>query len=190
MSGQIVLDLETQRSFDEVEGRNFEKLGVSLVGVYSYATDRFEAYREAELGRLESVLGNSSRIIGFNIKRFDFPVLQPYLPQLNLAKLTALDLLEDLHRLLGHRVSLASVAGATLDAKKLGSGLDAIHYYRSGDFASLEKYCLQDVRLTKEVYEFGKRFGHVFYYSKGGTNRMEVKVEWQDPVPAANLSLF
>lgn len=190
MSGQIVLDLETQRSFDEVEGRNFEKLGVSLVGIYRYDLDRYESFRESELPSLEPILASCTRIIGFNTHRFDFPVLQPYFQNLRLAKLPGLDLLEELEKILGHRVSLNSVAQATLDVGKGGSGLDAIRYYRSGDFESLEKYCLQDVRLTKDVFEFGKKFGHLYYLSKDGSHRLEAKVAWRDPEPPANLSLF
>ena len=50
MSERLVLDLETQREFSEVEGRKPELLGVSLVGVYSYEEDRYDAYLEADLG--------------------------------------------------------------------------------------------------------------------------------------------
>ncbi len=189
-SDQIVLDLETQKSFDEVGGRNFSQLGVSLVGIYSYATQKFEAFRETELAQLETRLSEASRIIGFNTNRFDFPVLQPYMKYLNLAKLPSLDLLQELETILGHRVSLNSVAQATLNVGKGGSGLDAIAYYRSGDFASLEKYCLQDVRITRDVYEFGKLNGQVLYQSKDKVYRLEAKVNWQDPKPPANLSLF
>lgn len=187
---QIVLDLETKKSFDEVGGRNPAELGVSLVGVYYYEPGEYRAFTEDQFADLEQDLSNSTRVIGFNIKRFDFPALQPHLTHLNLNNLVYLDLLEDLEKILGHRVSLQSVAIATLDEKKSGSGLDAIQYYRSGDMEKLKKYCLDDVRLTKDVYEFGKKFGHVYYLSKDGSNRLQVEVNWTDPIPPSNLSLF
>lgn len=187
---QIVLDIETQRTFDEVGGRNLTGLGVSLVGIYQYATDSCLAFGEGELGDLEPLLAESTRLIGFNIRRFDLPILQPYMKHLRLADLPYLDLLEDLESVLGHRVSLQSVSQATLNEKKSGSGLDAIRYYREGDIENLKKYCLNDVRLTKEVYEFGKRFGHIYYQSKDGANRLRANVAWRDPEPPANLSLF
>jgi DEAD/DEAH box helicase domain-containing protein len=77
-----------------------------------------------------------------------------------------------------------------LGVGKSGSGLDAIHYYRSGEIDKLKKYCLDDVRLTKEIYEFGKKNGLVYYLSKDGTNRLTARVDWKDPAPPANLSLF
>lgn len=187
---QVVLDLETQRAFSEVGEKKFADLGVSLVGVYFYATDRYETFEEAEIPLLEEKLSRSGRIIGFNIKRFDFPVLQPYFKRLDLAKLSSFDLLEELEKTLGHRVSLQSVSMATLNVGKGGSGLDAIHYYRAGEMDKLKKYCLEDVRLTKEIYEYGKKLGCVYYQSKDKTTRLSVKVDWKDPEPPANLSLF
>ena len=43
MGERLVLDLETQREFSEVEGRKPELLGVSVVRVYSYEQNRFDA---------------------------------------------------------------------------------------------------------------------------------------------------
>lgn len=187
---QAVLDLETQKIFDEIGSRNPGELGVSVVGVYFYETDEYICYEESKIGELEQRLANVSRIIGFNIRRFDFPALQPYMKHIDLAKVEMLDLLEELEKILGHRVSLQSVASASLGTGKSGSGLDAVHYYRSGEMEKLKKYCLDDVRITKEVYEFGKKNELIYYLSKDGSNRLTAKVGWKDPIPPANLSLF
>jgi DEAD/DEAH box helicase domain-containing protein len=187
---QAVLDLETQKIFDEIGSRNPGELGVSVAGVYFYETDEYVCFEESKLGDLERRLANVSRVIGFNIRRFDFPALQPYLKHIDLGRMEMLDILEDLEKILGHRVSLQSVASATLGVGKSGSGLDAIHYYRSGEMEKLKKYCLDDVRLTREIYEFGRKNGLIYYLSKDGSNRLTAKVDWKDPVPPANLSLF
>jgi DEAD/DEAH box helicase domain-containing protein len=188
--GQIVLDLETKRTFNEAGGRNPADLGITVVGIYFYGTDEYRAFEETDLPELEQVLSETSRVIGFNIRRFDFPVLKPYLKRIDLSKLEILDILEELEKRLGHRVSLQSVAQATLNRGKSGTGLEAIEFYRRGEMEKLKKYCLDDVRLTREVYEFGKKFGHIYYQSKDGTTRLKVEVQWKDPEPAANLSLF
>lgn len=190
MMNQYVLDLETQRGFEEVGGRhNLTALGVSLVGLYDYAQEKYEAFEEAELARLETLLSHASRIIGFNIRRFDFPVLQPYCKNLRLADLPAFDILEEVEKKVGHRVSLESVTQATLGEGKSGSGMDAIRYYRSGETEALKKYCLDDVRLTKEIYEFGKKFGKIRFASREG-GKIEIPVTWTDPKPSPNLTLF
>jgi len=189
-ANQIVLDLETKKIFQEIGSRNPADLGVSLVGVYFYETHEYKAYEETQIHELEPLLSRATRIIGFNTHRFDFPALQPYLKHLNLSDLPSLDLLEDLEKKLGHRVSLQSITTASLNEGKSGSGLDAVEYYRSGQIEKLKEYCLDDVRLTRDVYEFGKKFGHIFYQSKDGTSRLEAKIDWADPAPPVNFSLF
>ena len=50
MLNDYVIDLETKYSFDEVGGReNFAALGVSYIGLYSYAEDNFFGFRENEM---------------------------------------------------------------------------------------------------------------------------------------------
>jgi DEAD/DEAH box helicase domain-containing protein len=174
---RVVIDLETQHSFEEVGGRDrLEALKVSVLGLYSYAADQFRIYRESELNTLEPLLSRASLIIGFNLRRFDYPVLAPYLP-LAFDRLPTLDLLEEVTNALGHRVSLDSLADATLGAKKTGHGLDAIKFFRAGEFERLSDYCLTDVRLTRDLYEFGAQHGELFYFQRNG-QRLRCPVGW------------
>lgn len=187
---QIVLDLETKRTFDEVGGRgHFAELGISVVGTYFYETGQYRVFEESEIPELERELEKCTRVIGFNIRRFDMPVLKPYL-KLDPGKLPMLDVMDELEKILGHRVSLNSVAQATLGASKSGNGLDAIAYFRNGEIEKLKKYCLDDVRLTREIYEQGKKTGAVSYTSKDGRNRLPVRIDWKDPPPPQQASLF
>ncbi len=187
---QIVLDLETQKSFDEVGGRDrLADLGVSLVGIYHYGEKGFATFTEDQIYRLEGILSESNRVIGFNLRRFDLPVLQPYFKNLRLADLPVLDLMEEIEKQVGHRVSLESVSRATLGEGKTGSGLEAIRLYRSGEMEKLARYCLDDVRLTRDLYEFGKKFAKICFLSRDG-GRVDLPVNWADPPPPANLTLF
>jgi DEAD/DEAH box helicase domain-containing protein len=160
---RLVLDLETKRSFDEVGGaHNRAALGVSVVGVYHYVGDRFTAYREGAFDELELELRQADEVIGFNLIGFDWPVLAAELGTW-VEELPTIDLMVEAQKALGHRVSLASLAEATLGASKLGSGLDALAYYRSGEWDKLERYCLEDVKLTRDLYEYAKKHGHLLY---------------------------
>ncbi|MBU6415271.1 hypothetical protein KGQ34_03475, partial [Patescibacteria group bacterium] len=107
---EIVLDVETKKSFDEVPGgrSNVAALGISVAGAYFYEGDRYYAYEEHELPELERALQNADRIIGFNINNFDVPVMQPYMRSLNLATVPVLDIFDDVVAKLGHRLSLNS----------------------------------------------------------------------------------
>jgi len=175
---ELVFDLETQKTFEEVGGRDqLEQLKVSVVGVYSYTRDQYLTFEEHQMRELEMMFRNSTRVIGFNVLGFDFPVLAPYL-SFSWRQLKVLDLMRDIERMAGHRVSLDSVAQATLGVKKSGHGLDAIRYYREGNWTALKAYCLQDVKLTKEIYEYGKKHRKVHYTSKHGGEMLSVPVHW------------
>ena len=163
MDKKIVFDLETKKTFDEVGGyTNNHLLGVTVCGVYEYITGKYRVYKESELGEMEKLFAQADLLIGFNSKSFDNVVLQPYFSNLDLNKVPHLDILEETTRVLGHRLKLESIAQSTLYEGKSGSGLDAIKYYREGDWDSLIKYCLDDVRVTKEVYEYGFRQGKLW----------------------------
>ncbi|MEW6610239.1 MAG: ribonuclease H-like domain-containing protein [Patescibacteria group bacterium] len=173
----IVLDLETQREFSEIGGRNkVHLLGVSVVGTYDSEEDKYRAYREEELNELEQKLSRKPMLVGFNIKGFDIPVLQPHL-SLSLVSLPVVDIMDDLALSLGYRVSLESVARGTLGKGKTGHGLEAIRLYREGKWDELIEYCLQDVRLTKEIYEYGREKGYVKFFA--GWETYEVPVKWK-----------
>lgn len=175
---RLVLDLETKKTFDDVGGRNnLDKLGVSVVGVYDYAADRYTAYVESEFGQLQNLLIDASLIIGFNHVWFDMPVLQPYL-SVDVKKLPCFDIMLDLQEKLGHRVGLDSVASATLGTGKTASGLDAIRYFNEGRWDELKSYCLNDVKVTKEVFDHGIKAKKIHYTSKFGQQKKELKVDW------------
>ncbi len=175
----LVIDLETQKTFEDVGGRNYADLLVSVLGIYRYDSNNFECYLEDELHRFENLLIDTKLVVGFNIRKFDFPVLQRYM-KVDTSKIPMLDLMEDIANKIGHRVSLESVAQATLSKGKTGRGLDAIDFYRDGKWDLLKSYCLNDVQITKEVFEYGQQNGMVYYQTKDGMDRKSVKVEWND----------
>lgn len=186
MLNKIVLDLETQKDFAEVGGRNKNHLlRVSVAGIYSYAEDRFLCFAESELHKLGEILAASDQIIGFNVKAFDFEVLQPYL-NFALSHIPALDILIEIEKVLGHRISLDTLAEATLGRKKMGTGLEAINLWRKGLVKELEKYCLNDVKLTREIYEFGQRQGKLLY--KDFFEVREIPVSFPEPASRVNIA--
>ena len=175
-----MIDLETQRDFNEVEGRKLELLGVSVAGVYSYEENRYDAYLEADLAtKLAPRLQTAELIIGFNIRRFDMPVLQPYVP-FSVTSLPMLDIMEEVVKNLGHRLSLESLAQATLGRGKSGHGLDALQWFKEGRFDLITKYCLDDVKLTKELYDYGKAHGRLFATSRFSQDKLQIPVFWPE----------
>ncbi|MGD0610209.1 MAG: ribonuclease H-like domain-containing protein [Anaerolineales bacterium] len=174
----IVFDLETQNLFEEVGGRDPAKLRVSCAVTWSSLRKAYTVYLEKDVPALIAELKSAGRVIGFNIKRFDYAVLKPYAPSEHLLSLPTLDLMEDLYHSLGFRLSLDSLARATLDEPKGASGIQAVEWYRSGEMDRLVEYCKKDVDITRRLYEFGCEQGFVQYFSRLGS-KQKVKVNWK-----------
>ena len=159
MKDKLVIDIETKNVFDDGGGRDFgEKLDASLVGVYSYDQNKYLHFKEGEWEKLAPLLQNARLIIGFSINRFDLPVLNKYFG-FNLMALPRFDILEEIELKFGRRISLDILARINLGMSKTGHGLDAIEFYKQGNWQALTDYCLQDVKITKELYDLLKKQG-------------------------------
>lgn len=187
MTHPIVLDLETQNKFQDV-GYDHKKLLVSVCGIYDYATDTYRTYMENELAEVFKLFEHASAIIGFNIRKFDLPVLSPYYVG-DIMQFQMLDIMEEVEKVLGHRLALDDLARATMDVKKSGHGLLAIDYFREGKWEELKSYCLSDVKVTKDLYEYGKKFKKLFFLSHKGKIEIPISFELQTPPSTVTLSL-
>ena len=173
----VVFDLETQRSFAEVGGRSqFHRLGVSVGVAYRYDEDEFLVFREDEVGDLITLLQEAQLVVGFNIRGFDYEVLRAYTEE-DLQRLPTFDIMYDLEERLVFRPKLDSVASATLGVGKSADGLQALEWWRSGEIDKIIDYCREDVRVTRDVYDFGKRNRWVQVERFGGKPR-KVEVDW------------
>jgi len=189
MTPYLVLDLETRETFREVGAFSPALLSISLVGIYDSATDRESTFRAEELDALGARLRTAPLVVGYNLHGFDYPVLKAALAKmpgdaanrrLDPFTLPTVDLFLHLQQALGFRPKLDAVAEATLGHGKTGDGLDAIRFFRQGNWDALAQYCLNDVRITRDLYEHGLRRGHVKFPLRNGTVA-EVKATW---VPA------
>lgn len=177
MLKKIVLDLETQKSFDDVGGRGKNHLlKISVCGIYDYVSDKYLIFEEHELPRMAPLLQAADQIIGYNIKQFDFEVLQPYL-NFNIFEVPYYDILEEIDKVLGHKIKLDSVAQATIGSGKSGNGLEALLYYKNGKMDLLKKYCLDDVRVTKEVYEYALNNQKLLYRDYFAVKELKIACE-------------
>jgi len=63
---------------------------------------------------------------------------------------------------------------------KSGSGADALVLFKEGRMEELKRYCLDDVRLTKEIYDYGCRENKVFFTSSWDYQTYEIPVHWKE----------
>jgi len=191
MKDTLVIDLETKKSFAEVGGeKNIKQLGISVAGVYSYNKDVFFAFEEHELGHVQDMINESDHVIGFNLIHFDLPVLEPYVDKASLDRLAVTDLYVHAVNFLGHRVGLGALAEATLGEGKSGHGLEALEWFREGRVEEVKKYCLDDVRLTRDLYEYGKKYGHVTFKSYIDNNVHSIPVAWGGEIQKPILAIL
>ncbi len=191
MRKEIVLDIETRNTFQDVGAYNPALLEVSLVGVYFYETDTFESFLKEDLPKLWPRLERADRIIGYNLFGFDYPCLQTNYTG-NIAALPTVDLLVEIEKQLGFRIKLDDVAQATLGVGKSGHGLMAVEYWRKGEIDKLREYCLQDVRVTRDVYDFALQNGCVAFNDRQGQRQqipLPLSLPDTEPKQAINLSL-
>ncbi len=175
----VVFDLETQNLFEDVGGRhNIAALKMSCAVTWSSLKNDFTVYWEKDIPTLIAELKSADRVVGFNVKAFDYEVLRPYAPNERLQFLPTLDILDDLFRQLSFRLSLDSVARATLGDTKTADGTQAVTWWREGKLDLLAEYCKADVDVTRRVYEFGCANGYVHYFTRLGS-KQKVQVNWR-----------
>lgn len=175
----VYFDLETQKLFDEVGGRTgMSQLGLACGVTWSTARNDFAVYWEKDAAALVAELKAADRVVGFNILNFDYEVLRPYAPQENFRAFRSTDILADIFKTLGFRLSLDSVAKATLGTLKSADGVQSVEWFRNGELDKVAEYCKSDVDITRRVYEFGRENGFIYYYSKLGS-KLKLSVTWK-----------
>ncbi len=175
----LVVDVETQKLVQEVGGwENIHLLGISVACAYDSKTDQFLSFRENELKKLFD-LCEERLVVGYNIRGFDLPVMASY--GLDAKKLDVFDIMYDLEALTRQRfLKLEAVARGTLGTGKSADGLLAVEWWKSGQVQKIIDYCIQDVRVTRDVFQYGRQNGFVkIQRSAEATDKVtQVNVQW------------
>jgi DEAD/DEAH box helicase domain-containing protein len=176
--GTVLFDLETQLSAADVGGwQNAHRMLVAIGVACRLEEGRLESFSEAEVGRLIELLEGADLVVGFNIARFDYKVLSGYTGVDYRRTLPTLDLLEEIRRKLGFRLSLNHLSQATLGIAKSADGLQSLEWFKQGRLDLVEEYCRRDVEILRDLYLFGRRMGHVLYLDRED-RKVKLPVEW------------
>lgn len=181
----IIFDLETQNIFSDVGSNNPIDLDISVATVYESDTDTYTTVDIEELETLWPIIERADALVGYNSNHFDIPLLNKYYPG-DLTMIKSIDLLEDIKQSLGRRLRLDSIAQATVGAKKSADGLQAVRWWREGNVAAIKKYCEQDVKVTKKIFDYARAHGHVKF--KDGYRKKEIPLDtshWENREDAA-----
>ncbi len=150
---KITFDIETKNTFQEVGSTESSALDISVVCIHDSETDEYTSYLQEDFPKLWPILEKADMFITFNGDHFDIPLLNKYYSG-DLTKIKSLDLLVEVRNYLGRRIKMDTLAEATLGKKKIGHGLDAITWWRNGEIDKIIKYCIEDVKITKELYDY------------------------------------
>ena len=174
----LFFDLETQKSADDVGGwGNIHLMKLAVGVVWDSLEQRFFSYLEKEASQLAAKLRSADLVVGFNVVGFDYTVLQPY-ADFDLQEINTFDMLIDIKKKLGHRLSLNHLAENTLKAKKSADGLVSLQWFKEGKIDKVVEYCKMDVEITRDLFLFGESNGHVLYQTRSGVQK-EVEVDWK-----------
>ncbi len=179
----VVFDLETQLSAAEVGGWNRTYLMRMSCGIlWDSRRDEFVTYFEDGVPRLIEHLRSADLVVGFNCIGFDYSVLRGY-SRFDFRGLDTLDMLREIRDQLNFRVSLNSLAQATLEEEKTADGLQALRWWKQGRLDLIEEYCRNDVRITRDIWRFGRDRGYLLF-ERRGEGRMRVPVDFRERVTA------
>ncbi len=159
---KVVFDIETQNFFHETGSTDPASLSIACVCIHDSETNKYLSFKEDELKNLWPILEKTDLLIGFNSDHFDIPLLDKYYTG-DLTKIKSLDLLKEVKKVLGHRLKLDTLAEATLGRRKTADGLAAGLWWKNGEYQKVIDYCIEDVRITKDIYDYAMENGKLKY---------------------------
>jgi len=72
------------------------------------------------------------------------------------------------------------LAAANLKIGKTGHGLEAIELYKKGELEKLKNYCLQDVKITKEIFDLIKSQGYLWIPQRDIPQMTKLPIEFKE----------
>ena len=181
---KIVFDIETKNDFTN-GSYDPAKLEISVVGVYDSETDAYTSFLEEEFPRLWPILERTDMLVGYNSDHFDIPILNRYYPG-DLTRIKSLDLLKEVKNSLGRRLRLDTLAEATLGKNKTASGYQAVQWWKEGQIEKIKSYCLEDVKITKELYDYALKNGLLKYKDLGQLRDIKLDTShWEEKQESA-----
>lgn len=176
---KITFDIETTNTFDDVGSGDPKDLDLAVVCIHDSFDDSYTHYFKETLHQLWPRIEAADMLIGFNSNHFDIPLLNKYYAG-DLLQLKSLDLLEKIQAVLGRRIKLDDIAQATLGEKKSGNGLESIVWWRNGEIQKVVDYCIQDVKVTKKIYDYAIQKGHLKYPRLGEIGELKMDTtDWE-----------
>lgn len=174
MSNALVYDIEIEKGIlgrgeqphDGIEycagWHDHANMGISVIGAYDYKADRYRVFMRDNFPEFIALCGQRAPLVSFNGLSFDDMVIRASglaMPD----KTPRYDLLVEIWKAsgLGPKFQYPSHAGFGLDAcceanfgtRKTGNGALAPVLWQRGEIGQVIDYCLNDIKLTKQLFD-------------------------------------
>lgn len=144
---------------------DFIGMGIACVCAFDFRERRYRVFDMNSLPAFRELARGRHTVVGFNIRAFDEPLLAAHGVHYEVPELV------DLIKLFQYRVSLDKVARANgLPGKDKQDGIMAPIRWQQGRVAEVVDYCLEDVRLTAQLYQKWARDGYLIDPRTGRAN--------------------
>lgn len=140
------------------------RMGISVIGVYDYEEDRFRVFCEDNKASFMELLDKRGPLcVGFNNIPFDNAVISATAGWNAPNDSMCYDLLREIwiasgleptfNRKTHGGVGLDAVCEKNFGAKKSGNGALAPVLWQRGNIGEVIDYCMNDIRLTKQLFD-------------------------------------
>lgn len=137
------------------------KGGISALAIYDSEEDWTFLYDDHSILDAALHLESADVVVGFRSQAFDVPVIEGVLGR-NLRLREHIDIYESVQQALGGRMlrgrageyTLDAISKRTLGRGKIEHGEHAPALARQGKWARLFRYCMDDVRLTRDLFAY------------------------------------
>jgi DEAD/DEAH box helicase domain-containing protein len=181
----ITFDIETQNLFQDVGSNDPIALDISVICIHDSLDGSYKSFLESDMNKLWPIIEQADALVTWNGDHFDIPLLNKYYPG-DLSKIKSIDLMREVQLKLGRRLKLDTVAEATLGVKKSGHGLEAVEWWKNGEVDKIITYCIDDVRITRELYDYAL-FNKLLKYRDAGILK-DIKLDttaWSELEPVS-----
>ncbi len=172
----FIFDIETKDMYGGGSGKIISDLHPSVICLYSYKRNEYVSFFEADFPKLKELLTEPALLVGFSSNRFDLPILSRALNMV-FDKHPRVDLAEEIEARTGRRIGLNTLALINLGKGKTGHSAEAPQLFAEGRTEELKEYCLNDVLLTKELYDLIRE-------------KKQIKIPKKESVFSNQLGLF
>ena len=198
----IFFDIETKQLFKDIvpewedltsSERNqlypmiLKEIEMAIAGVLTFDIKedipKFDYYTETDIEQLKKKLGEYDIIIGYNLLRFDYLVVEKYLTADFIKKLKGktIDTFVLLYNRTEEYISLNDLGKLNLGMIKTEDTLMIPKLWKEGRYSEVKEYLRRDLELTAGIFCYVLKFGQLLYPHKTFGKFIEdrtVKLDW------------